>query len=120
MMPDPLPSDDERGRVLRFRPRGASAWSGWHRSPQPTEQAEVDDLAEYERSDSDDDYRHRMIMNLLALAVTVMLIISGVWLTNKIMEVRKEQDCYLSGRRNCAPIEVPTRGQMTDDRRRAS
>ena len=59
-------------------------------------------------------------MNLLALVVTVMLIISGVWLTNKIMEIRKEQDCYLSGRRNCAPIEVPSRGQMTDDRRRTS
>jgi len=28
-------------------------------------------------------------------------------LVDKIAEMRKNQDCYLSGRLNCAPIEMP-------------
>ena len=49
-----------------------------------------------------------MQMNFLALAVTVVLIVAGVWIAETIAEMRKQQDCFLSGRRNCAPIDVPT------------
>jgi len=48
-----------------------------------------------------------MTMNLLGLLVTILLIVAGLWLADKIAELRKDQDCYLIGRRNCAPIEVP-------------
>jgi len=48
-----------------------------------------------------------MTMNVLGFLVTVVLIVAGVWLVDKIAEIRKNQDCYLSGRRNCSPIEVP-------------
>jgi hypothetical protein len=30
-----------------------------------------------------------------------------VWLAMQIANMRKNQDCLLSGRRNCAPIDVP-------------
>ena len=43
---------------------------------------------------------------ILASLIAV-LIVAGLWLVDKIAEFRKAQDCYLSGRRNCAPIEVP-------------
>ena len=46
-------------------------------------------------------------MNLLGLLVTVVLVVAGIWLVDKIAEMRKTQDCYLSGRRNCTPIEAP-------------
>jgi hypothetical protein len=46
-------------------------------------------------------------MNVLGFLVTVLLIVVGVWLADKIAELRRNQDCYLSGRLNCAPIEVP-------------
>jgi hypothetical protein len=48
-----------------------------------------------------------MTMNALAFLVTIVLIVTGVWLADKIAELRKVQDCYLTGRHNCAPIEVP-------------
>jgi hypothetical protein len=67
----------------------------------------VRDLGKYERTDAHDDYRHRMMVNLLGLVVTILLIIGGIWIVDKIVEMRKTQDCYLSGRRNCTPIEVP-------------
>ena len=50
-----------------------------------------------------------MTMNLLTLLVAALLIGSGLWLTNKIVENRNLQDCFLTGRRNCAPIQVPPR-----------
>jgi hypothetical protein len=36
------------------------------------------------------------------------LSIAGAWLAAQIAQLRKDQDCFLSGRRNCAPIEVKT------------
>jgi hypothetical protein len=66
----------------------------------------VEGLGRYEGGETDDDYRHRMMVNLAALAVTVMLAIAGGWLAMQIAEMRKNQDCVLSGRRNCAPIDL--------------
>jgi hypothetical protein len=107
--PERTTPDDQRGRVLRFRPRGAPPRGGWRWQPPGLERdGPVDDLAKYERTETSDDYRHRMRMNFLTLVVTVMLIAGGVWLSTKLVENRKLQDCFLSGRRNCAPIAVPT------------
>ena len=50
-----------------------------------------------------------MIVNVLALVICVLLAGSGVWLANQIAEMRKTQDCVLSGRLNCAKIDVPPR-----------
>jgi hypothetical protein len=109
---DRFTPDDQRGRVLRFRPRGAPPGGGWRWPPsRPKSDAPVDDLAKYERTETVDDYRHRMRMNLLTLLIATLLIASGVWLTGKLVENRNLQDCFLSGRRNCAPIAVPTKPQ---------
>ncbi len=94
--------------MLRFRPRGAPPRAPW-RWPQAEPDSPVDDLAKYERTETGDDYRHRMTMNLLTLVFALLLIAGGVWLTTKLVENRNLQDCFLSGRRNCAPIAVPTR-----------
>jgi hypothetical protein len=110
---DPIIPDDQGGRVLRFRPRGAPPGvpprGGW-RLPRDQD-SPVDDLAKYERNETNDDYRHRMTMNLLTLVFALMLIAGGVWLTSKLVENRNLQDCFLSGRRNCAPIALPSRAQ---------
>lgn len=103
-------SPDEKGRVLRFRPRSPPQRRTWRWPlPDPEQSTPVDDLSKYERAETADDYRHRMLMNLLTLLVAVLLIGSGLWLTGKIVEVRNLQDCFLTGRRNCAPIQVPSR-----------
>jgi len=36
----------------------------------------------------------------------VVLAVVGVWLVIQLADLRKNQDCVLSGRRNCAPIDV--------------
>jgi len=97
----PERSSSDNGRVVPFRRPGAPPWLAPRRGPV------VPDLKKYEQAESPDDYRHRMTMNVLGFLVTIVLIVAGLWLVDKIAEFRKAQDCYLSGRRNCAPIEVP-------------
>jgi hypothetical protein len=101
------PADDDH-QVIRFRPRSASTSGSrdWRLSPDNARPDVPEDLARFERGDGDDDYRHRMLMNLAALVVTIMLATAGIWLAITIAEMRKNQDCALSGRRNCAPIDV--------------
>ncbi len=105
-------ADDEH-QVLPFRPRNASSNVGHdsHWLPRTGEPAAplVKDLSKYEGGDdSDINYRHRMMVNLAALLVTVVLAVAGVWLAIQIADMRKTQDCVLSGRRNCMPIDVKT------------
>ena len=96
---------EDRGRILRFRPRAPI------RPPPPSESADVQspvaDLAKYMHHDEPDDYRHRMTMNVLAFALLVVLVGCGVWIVDAIAQLRKNQDCALTGRRNCAAVSVP-------------
>lgn len=93
--------DPESGRVVPFRRRDSARPP---MAPQPG--VPVDDLAKYARDSEPDDYRHRMINNGLALTVCVVLVAIGIWLASAIAELRRNQDCVLSGRRNCTPINV--------------
>jgi hypothetical protein len=107
-MPDQSMPSKEDSRVIRFRPRGASP-SGWRwplQRAQPDE-TPVADLTKYERAQGEDDYRHRMTMNALALVVTSVLVVSGLWLAVSIADMRKKQDCFLQGGRNCNQITIP-------------
>jgi hypothetical protein len=83
------------GQVIRFQPR-----AGARRSP-------VEDIGKYERSPAEpDDYRHRMLVNVLGLGFCILLAAAGIWLATKIAELRRDQDCVLAGRRNCAQISI--------------
>ena len=111
MTPDRSKATDDDHQILPFRPRGSTtrAGLGWRwpvRAAQPPAPP-VEGLAKYEGGEVDDDnYRHRMMVNLAALAFTVVLAIAGAWLAIQIADMRRNQDCVLSGRRNCAPIDV--------------
>jgi hypothetical protein len=90
--------------VVPFRPRipGASGEA----QPHPAGSA-VEGLEKYEGGEEQEDtYRHRMMVNLAALAFTIVLALAGVWLAIQIADLRKNQDFVLSGRRDCAPIDV--------------
>jgi hypothetical protein len=93
------------GNVIPFRPRPRSA-AGDNVPKAGGTSIAPESLAKYEQSGGEDDYRHRMVMNAAALAVTVVLAAAGAWLAITIGDMRKNQDCYLSGRRNCTPIDV--------------
>jgi len=100
------PGEDDH-RVLRFRPRhGAPTAQRPARRDQATSEPPIEHLGKYEGGDRDDDYRHRMLTNLAALVITLLLAAAGAWLAIKIAEMRKSQDCFLSGRRNCTPIAI--------------
>jgi hypothetical protein len=106
-------------RVVTLRPRKglSESWAprlsvidpqrdpAWLRE-QPNDQAgglEVEDAKEEDPA----DYRYRMLTNAIGVALIAILIGTGVWLAHAIADMRKTQDCVLSGRRNCAPIELP-------------
>lgn len=93
-------STGNQPQVVSFRRNRAGA-------PAPVRaQPPVDDLAKYERGIEVDDYRHRMIVNLAAFVFVIALIGAGLWLADTMAQMRKNQDCVLSGRRNCSPVEV--------------
>jgi hypothetical protein len=98
----PVSTDDEHV-VLKFRPRTSAHPPG--SAPQQDVKREAKDLSRYERTrDEPDDFRHRMLANLAAFAFTVALTAIGIWLAMSIAEMRKNQDCVLMGRRDCAQI----------------
>ncbi len=107
--PDRSKAKEDDHRVVPFRPRRADA-SGWRWPPRAPKRPAppVEGLAKYEGGEDDDNYRHRMMVNLAALLFTVVLAVAGVWLVIQIADMRKNQDCVLSGRRNCTPIDVNT------------
>jgi len=107
----PIISDDEHV-VLKFRPRtSAQPPGGREETSQAKPQPAANDLSRYERPrDEGDDFRHRMLANVAALAFTVALTAIGIWLAVSIADLRKTQDCVLMGRRDCARISVMPQG----------
>ena len=97
-------------RVVPLRRRPPQAGNDNHRGhPPPTA---IGDLTPFERvADHYDDYRHRMVVNGAAFAFCLFLVVAGVWLVTTMAQMRKDQDCVLSGRRGCTPVEVPVRSR---------
>jgi hypothetical protein len=107
MSPDDPHRGPPSGQILPFqrrqhllgRPAGLSARGG---------QTPVEDVGKYAGGE-DDDYPHRMKANAAALVVIVVLIVCGIWIADTIAQMRKAQDCALTGRRNCAPVQTTPR-----------
>lgn len=107
LMPRKPSSTEITGRIIRFEQRGRA---GRPQQPSRTPVPELPATALGEYADGDDDrndYRHRMKTNAATLVVVALLIWGGLWLADAIAQLRKTQDCVLTGRRNCAPIVVP-------------
>lgn len=104
-MPDtPSPDDDHRVVSFRRNPGREPAAEGRLREASP-----VGGLEKFERGGESegDEYRRRMMANGAAAAITVALILAGLWIADALSTMRKNQDCVLSGRRGCTPVEVP-------------
>ena len=105
-----------QGRVLPFQPRAPAAGNDNSR-PQagpPSDTSGVGDLDRFERNgEPPDDYRHRMRMNAAVFVLCSLLVLAGVWLAVTIAQMRKDQDCVLSGRRGCTPVDVPVRSRWS-------
>lgn len=99
MTDENAPEAADDGRVVPFR-KGAPR-------PTPRPPSPVDDLTKYAKPAPEaDDYRHRMIVNAAAAVFVAALIGAAIWLADTMAEMRRNQDCVLSGRRGCTPVEV--------------
>ncbi len=95
------------GQILKFEPRRPGNPSLAVAASAPADN-DLDDFARFEQvQDEPIDYRHRTIMNLIALAILILLVGFGVWIADTITDLQREQDCLMQGRSNCAPIEIP-------------
>jgi hypothetical protein len=53
--------------------------------------------------------RDRRAANIFLLVAGAVLVGIGIWIANGMIDARKADECMSSGRRNCAPIDVPQR-----------
>ena len=79
-------STDDNHRVVSFRPRRARSadTSRWREPIRQRDPSILLSLAKFERDDRQDNYRQRMILNVLAFIVLLALTVIGVWLAVNI------------------------------------
>lgn len=77
-------------KVIRLFPRalrpdpGPVRWDPMRDSP-------IAGMERYERgSESEEDYRHRMLENLLAAIVVMALVITGTWIVDRIAQTTQD------------------------------
>jgi len=61
------------------------------------------------RDPDEESEAERRTANIALVVGFVVLVGSGIWLVNAMLEARKADECMSSGRRNCNPIETPAR-----------
>jgi hypothetical protein len=99
--------DVDKGRVLPFRPRAPDSWNARLRLRDQS-RSPVSDLSKFSRGPVEDDYPHRMFMNLLAFLVLSLIVGCGIWLADNMSERNKDQDCRRISRTYCVPIQGPS------------
>ena len=97
------PSSTQDDRVVSIRTRRRYEPAGGKQTDLPPSDA----LDQYEQSSEPDDFRHRMMVNLAAFGFVAALVMAGIWLADTITTMRKTQDCVLTGKRGCGPVETP-------------
>jgi hypothetical protein len=95
------------GQILQFQLRRRTPVQPPPTATRGSSAEPLDDLAQYEEEDIHIDYRHRMLMNVIAVMIVSSLVGVGVWIADTITDMEKTQDCLMQGRQNCAPIIVP-------------
>jgi hypothetical protein len=97
--------ETDSGRIVAF-PGGASLGSKRAKETRRPATNEVEDLRKYEDDAEPDDYPRRMTINVIAFTFIVLLTLAGIWLVDQLALWRKQQDCLLSGRKNCTELTV--------------
>jgi hypothetical protein len=79
--------DTNRGsNVIHFRPR-QHAPRNWHAAANAGKSFEGKFGDHQAAAQADDDHGHRMVINLLAAAVSIMLIIAGDWMVSTLVKI---------------------------------
>jgi hypothetical protein len=64
---------------------------------------------EQQQFNEDDDERDRRAANIFLLVAAIIIVGGGIWLVNAMVDAKKSEECFESGRRNCNPISIPDR-----------
>jgi hypothetical protein len=102
-MPDHPTSTSDK--VINIRTRRP-----FHPAPRTVELPTAE-LERFTQNNEPDDFRHRMLVNLIAFGFVTLLVISALWLANSLATMQKDQDCVLSGKRGCTPVETPVKSR---------
>ena len=98
-MASSTPSDGDH-QVISFRTRRPSG------SKPDAAGQDGDELSAFARRAEDPaEYRHRMAVNAAVALLVAALIGIAIWLADTMADMRRNQDCVLSGRRGCTPVE---------------
>ena len=62
-----------------------------------------------EPQDQDPDDENRTLVNVGLIVGFLLLVGSGIWLVDAMLDARRADDCLAAGRRNCMPLDVPPR-----------
>jgi hypothetical protein len=62
----------------------------------------------HDPGDHDDDGGGNRRGAVIGLMIAVVLVIAGYYLMTALRNQGKMEDCLMSGRSNCAPIDIPT------------
>jgi len=60
-------------------------------------------------SDGEEDERDRRLANVFLAVFFILIVGGGLWLVNAMVAQRDLDNCVAQGRRNCAPLETPSR-----------
>jgi hypothetical protein len=96
----------KKGRVLLFRP--SAPHSNERLRLGDRSRSPVNDLSKFSRGPEEDNYPHRMFMNLLAFLVLSFIVGCGIWLANNMSEWHKDEDCGRISRTYCVPVPGPS------------
>ena len=55
----------------------------------------------------DDDRALSSLAILIVMTVIALACVGGYFLVMKLIDISRQEDCLISGRRNCAPIAAP-------------
>jgi hypothetical protein len=66
-------------------------------------------MKDQHRANEETDERDRRAANIFFLVAAIIIVGGGIWLVNAMIDAKKSEECFESGRRNCNPISVPER-----------
>jgi len=61
--------------------------------------------------DDEENERDRRTANIFLLAAAILVVGGGIWLVNAMVDARKSEECFESGRHNCNPVDIPDRNR---------
>jgi len=62
----------------------------------------------HDPNDTDDDGGGNRRGALIGLVITALLVLAGYYLMTVLRRQGQMEDCLMSGRSNCAPVDIPT------------